>query len=214
WASVSSARWAMATKAPDSAWRSCAKSPNATARNSRSAIMAIRTGCGWKSGFHPSLHNRSRSGCCEKSGHGWPRWSSLIRKRPDALQSPARRRSGMIASTSIIAGVDHPGVHAHRKSRDRLRRRRFLHFARPHVEARAVARTFDLESAHLAAGQFAAIVRAHVLDRIQVALEVVHGDRGVIVPHDLEFARQQLILRADFHPFTRHLTLRPPAPVP
>ena len=49
-------------------------------------------------------------------------------------------------------------------------------------------------------GQVAAVMRAGVFDRVQCAVDVVDRDRGVAVPHHLEFARQQFAAGADFHP--------------
>src|SRR5690242_14341310 len=108
------------------------------------------------------------------------------------------------ASTPIVARKDRAVFHAHRKGRDRFRRRSFLYFARAHVEACAVARAFHLEAAHFAARQVAAIMGASILDRVQVALQVVHRNRGVAVPDDLEFARQQFVARTHAHPSVVH----------
>ena len=44
-----------------------------------------------------------------------------------------------------------------------------------------MARAFDREALDRAAGEFAAVVRAHVLDRVQLAVDVEHRDRGVAV---------------------------------
>src|SRR5690348_979786 len=108
------------------------------------------------------------------------------------------------ASTPIVARIDHAVFHAHRKGRDRFRCRRFLYFARTHVEARAVARAFHLVAAHFAARKVAAIMGASILDRVQVALQVVHRNRGVAIPDDLEFARQQFVARTHAHPSVVH----------
>src|SRR5699024_764840 len=83
---------------------------------------------------------------------------------------------------------------------NRLDRRRRRHRAGAHVETRAVARTLDLEAVHLAAGQVAAIMGARVLDGIKLSVDVVHGDRGIVVPDHLEFAGQQLAVRAHVDP--------------
>src|SRR5262249_7205987 len=85
---------------------------------------------------------------------------------------------------------------------DRLVGWRTQRRAAAQIEARAVARTLDLETMHLAAGKLAAVVRADVLDRVQLAVDIEHRDRGVAVPGDLGFPGQQFRLRADADPVT------------
>src|SRR5580765_8690910 len=114
---------------------------------------------------------------------------------------------------AIVARVHLRVFHFHRELRDRLLGRRAHHVTRAQVEARAMARTFDLEAVHLATGQLAAVVRADVLDRVELAVDVEHRDRGVAVPDDLEFPRQQFGLGADANPAAhdRALTAASPA---
>src|SRR6185312_7816803 len=100
----------------------------------------------------------------------------------------------------IIPRPDRPILLAHRKTRDRFVSRRLRHRPRAQVEARAMPRTFDFETEHLAAGQVATIMRAGVFHRVQCAVDVVNRDRGVAVPHHLEFARQEVAAGADPDP--------------
>src|SRR6185437_16883591 len=106
--------------------------------------------------------------------------------------------------STIVARPDRAGFLAHREAAHRLHRGRACHRAGPQVEARAVARAFHLETEHLAAGEVAAVVGAYVLDRVQVAAEVVDRDRRVAVEHHLEFTRQQFAARAHAHPALIH----------
>src|SRR6185437_9329449 len=105
----------------------------------------------------------------------------------------------------VIAGVDDSILDPDRKARDGFGRRRLLHLAGAHVEASAVTRTFDLEAADFTCRELATVVGAGVLDGIQVALEVVHRDRGVVIPHDAKLARQQFVPGTDFYPFFCHV---------
>ena len=70
------------------------------------------------------------------------------------------------------------------------------------TRAEGMARALHLETVHLAAGEIAAVVRAKVLHCIQIAIDVVDGDRLLrhFVVDDLELAGQQFRTRADVGP--------------
>src|SRR5262249_44266178 len=107
----------------------------------------------------------------------------------------------------IVARVDDAAFDLDRKRRRRLIGRRRQRLAGHDVEACAVARAFDLTAFDNAAGQLAAVVRADVLDRVEVAVDVEDGDRRVAVVDDAVFARQEIGRRRDADPVT-HAPLR------
>src|SRR5438445_4948485 len=114
-----------------------------------------------------------------------------------------RRRSGAadlsrrFSVEAIVAREDLRVFHLHRKLRDRFVGRRTHRRTGAQIEARTVARALDLKAVDVAARQLTAVVRADVLDRVQLAVDVEYRDCGVAVPGDFEFPGQQFGLGAD-----------------
>src|SRR5262245_7209758 len=77
---------------------------------------------------------------------------------------------------AVVADLDHAVLDTHRELGDRLVSRWRRHLAGADVEARAVAHAFDLVAQHAAAGQLAAVVRAHILDCVVLTAEVEDRD--------------------------------------
>src|SRR5690625_4995219 len=78
------------------------------------------------------------------------------RTRRDARHRPA------CSIETVVARPDQPAFLLDREGSDRRHRRRTGHFAGAYIEARAVARTLDLETEYLAAGKVATIMGAGV----------------------------------------------------
>ncbi len=76
------------------------------------------------------------------------------------------------------------------------------HGAVAQVKACAVARTFDFVALDHAAGEFAAVVSAHILNGVELTVHVDDRDLDILRPHGLEFAGLQFVNRANVYPLT------------
>src|SRR6266699_167307 len=74
------------------------------------------------------------------------------------------------------------------------------HRAGLQMESRSVLRALDLQVEHLAAAEQEVLVRAYVVDRVEVAvLSVGQADLGVIRDHGFEHAQGHLVDRGHTH---------------
>src|SRR5579872_5927536 len=83
-------------------------------------------------------------------------------------------------------------LHLHREAADRHDRRHPSDGSRAHVEARAVALALRLEAVETALADRAVVVRADVLDRIDLALDVAQGHLHAAHVDDLHRAARHL----------------------
>src|SRR5579872_27232 len=80
---------------------------------------------------------------------------------------------------------------------------------RRHVEAGAVARALDLVADELALPQRAAVVRADVVDGIDVAAVVAKRDAAALNLHHLDLAFGNLVSARDLHHLSGHVSAPP-----
>src|SRR6185437_3870376 len=102
------------------------------------------------------------------------------RPRQDHTRNDSSAAPPRTSIPPCIAHLHDAGLDAHGKRRHVLVRRGREYFAGSDRKARAVPGTYDDVTVDLAAGQDAAVVRAHVLDRVVSAVEVEYRNFGPV----------------------------------
>ena len=110
------------------------------------------------------------------------------------------RRFSCNSIPAVVAGKNYAAFSLHRKFRYRFVCGRAEHGAAAHVETGAMPRTLDFIAVQFSGGEIATVVRTHVLDGVEFAVDIEHGDRDIAVPGHAMFARQQFGPRADADP--------------
>ena len=104
-----------------------------------------------------------------------------IRRTRSADRASGRRRSAVANLNDAVEDAD-------RKRSDRLVGRRRQRLPGTDVEAGSVARTHDLAVFHATSGKGPEVVRANVLDREVLAIEIEHRDDDIVDIDDPELA--------------------------
>src|SRR5262249_50791279 len=116
-----------------------------------------------------------------------------------SLESQRLKRDATLIP-AIIPREDCVAIDSHWKLRDGLVRWRAQYSAGAHIETGARPRALRFVAVQFACRQVAAVVRADVLDRIQLAIDVEHGDGDIAVPSHPVFTGQQFGPRTNAHP--------------